>query len=166
METNHKEALLIALKCLFLKDKQLIDLQTYETSISAKLIVYLQPLFPCHDVDHEYDKHGTGPKPITDKAERSERPDIVIHHRDNDDCNLIAMEIKSKDGNADGDQQKLIDLTDKNQSYRYQYGIHIRFKPCPARIETLVVYSNGQKDEHLTNDFREYLKNGAVPVSW
>lgn len=165
MEDDYKEALLVALTTLLQRDSYLIENRTWETSISAKLMAYLQPLFPDYDVDHEYDKHGDLAKIITADAEGAERPDILIHRRGSDEQNLFAIEIKSKERSIRDDLAKLEALTSPTNGYGYTYGIHIHFRHNPPRIHSIRLYSNGVINQEQQEELRAYLVNGNLPMT-
>lgn len=165
MEDHIKVALLIATRTLLNKDSYLIQISAHERSISTKLMSYLVPLFPDHDVDHEYDKHQENPKLITDGSQRAEMPDIIVHSRGNDGNNLIAMEIKSKEQNDASDKEKLVSLTRQDGNYRYKYGLHIKFSNNPeVRVSAFDVYIDGQINTVETSELKEFLNNNGTPI--
>ncbi len=168
MEQPDKTALGAALEKLFERDGLLLERGAWETTVSAKLVDYLQKEYCDHDVDHEYDKHLENPKLIA--RDRPQRPDIVIHKRGVDDSNHIAIEIKTKESSFEDDEEKLRVLTNKNppnpgRLFGYNYGIHIIFAHKQKRIATITVYTNGLVNADEGNDLRSYLRE-KLPYAW
>ena len=142
----------IALEIFYEKEKFLIDKQVSERALTHKLAEHLQTLFPCYDVDCEYNKVDEGdPKRIMElMAGKLECPndcskcsagkcvvfpDIIVHHRGKDD-NLLVIEAKTEwnENSANHDYEKLKALTSSNK-YHYQLGISFRF--CDNYIKTI-----------------------------
>jgi len=126
MNNEDKNRLYIALKRLFDNDAELIQNKVWETSVSAKLIGYMQDQYADYSVDHEYNKYRDREKLIRPSAKKSERPDIIVHVRNNE-TNFLAIEIKTKKSSIKNDLEKLQYLTSTAGKYRYQYGVHIEF---------------------------------------
>jgi hypothetical protein len=107
-----------AVKVFKKHDKEdLIDKPAHEQAISHRIAYYLENQFPkreCLNIDCEYDRHFEDHKEFNFEKEYEEcdcggcknspdnksdpekrfRPDVLVHSRRNDDCNLIAIEIK------------------------------------------------------------------------
>ena len=82
-----------ALKLLVAKDKQvLLRVDIYEPTISHRIAVYLEDLFPGFDIDCEYNKNLLGDK--KDVNGKKIRPDIIIHKRMTNETNCVMMEVK------------------------------------------------------------------------
>jgi hypothetical protein len=120
--------------CDFMReDKDLINNNANERSISHKLAEYLQNYFRDLKVDCEYNRHGDVVKTLkylknSDKPKDSDPrvfPDIVIHSRGTDRCNLVVIEIKKSNSNQsqDIDEQKLLSFT--GSEYNYQLGVFL-----------------------------------------
>ncbi|MFZ2411553.1 MAG: hypothetical protein WAW23_08285 [Candidatus Methanoperedens sp.] len=107
-----KEKILEALRLFINKDKQkLLQVDIYEPTISHRIAVYLEGLFPDYDIDCEYNKNLHGEK--KDVNGKKIRPDIIIHKRLNDTDNCVIIEIKKNGKNsklAKIDIQKLKDM--------------------------------------------------------
>ena len=92
----------------FERDRELLELDTSERSMTHKLAEYLQQEFPHWNVDCEYNRGGHDPKLLRwDQCDHSNEesgrvsPDIVIHQRGT--CNnLVVIEAKKSNGRNDG----------------------------------------------------------------
>ncbi|HEC93341.1 MAG TPA: hypothetical protein ENI51_10170 [Candidatus Atribacteria bacterium] len=101
----------------------LMSVDIYEPTISHRIAVYLEGLFPNYDVDCEYSKNLNAPK--TNSTGDKIRPDIIIHKRGTDD-NLCIIEVKKagKDSkNGKNDREKLTDAV--NRGLNYKLGVYI-----------------------------------------
>ena len=114
-----------ALKMFIIKDRQvLLRVDIYEPTISHRIAVYLEGLFPEFDIDCEYNKTLLGDKKnIEDKKIR---PDIIIHKRGNNYDNSVILEIKKSGKNsklAKADIEKLKSCM--TGSLNYDLGVFI-----------------------------------------
>jgi hypothetical protein len=110
-------------------DQELLRIGAAERSIAFHIARHLIELFPAHNVDVEYNKHGVDPKRVhwdSDcrvAAEPLICPDIVIHRRRTNEANLLVVEIK-RDGASERtvacDRQKLAVIRDQ---YRYRFSL-------------------------------------------
>jgi len=95
-----------ALKLFITKDKQaLLQVDIYEPTISHRIAVYLEELFPEFDIDCEYNKTLLGKKKtlLGKKKNRNGkkiRPDIIIHVRGTNEDNSVILEIKKSGKNS------------------------------------------------------------------
>lgn len=104
-----------ALDRLLSDDIELLEHNAGERAIGGKLAAYLAILFPEHNVDVEYDRHGLEPKAVDLPADcrgggrKRIIPDIVVHQRGVDDDNLLAVELKKETNreSRDCDRAKL-----------------------------------------------------------
>jgi len=88
-----------ALKLFIAKDKQaLLRVDIYEPTISHRIAVYLEELFPEFDIDCEYNKTLLGKK--KDMNGKKIRPDIIIHTRMTNVANSVIVEIKKSGRNS------------------------------------------------------------------
>lgn len=88
-----------ALKLFIAKDKQgLLHVDIYEPTISHRIAVYLEDLFPGFDIDCEYNKTLLGKK--KDMNGKKIRPDIIIHKRMTNEANNVILEIKKNGKNS------------------------------------------------------------------
>ena len=106
-------------------DRQLLENDAHERTICARLAMYLQFVFPGYHVDVEYNRHGMDPKRIGVNPEGGEErvfPDVIVHHRGNDDSNLLVMELKKSTNpeSRDADRRKLNHLVEE---YRYEFAV-------------------------------------------
>jgi len=116
-----KKAVQTALQSIVDKDSDLLERNAGERAIAGRLAIYLAAVFPDHDVDVEYDRHGLDRKTLDlppvcrGGGRRKVIPDIVVHRRGTDDSNLLAIEIK-KETNAESrecDRAKLRGMRDQ-----------------------------------------------------
>lgn len=132
-----------AIERLFLRDKDLFLLDVNERSISHKLAAYLQDEFEGEwDVDCEYNRRNHDNENIKkvlmglcrtsdevgldDTMEQTVFPDIIVHHRDNND-NCLVIEIK-KTSNARGKNCDLEKLRAFKQQLNYEHTLYLQFR--------------------------------------
>ena len=111
-----------ALEDFLKQDKELLEININERTISHKLAEHLQRQFDGYNVDCEYNRYGDDVKKITrifDKAGVHTNPDdingitvypdIIVHRRrSKDKDNLLVIEVK-KSNNSLGETGKNID---------------------------------------------------------
>jgi hypothetical protein len=145
MDTNIRRRLRKCLEELVKRDRDLLDNDVNERSITHKLAEHIQREFRHWHVDCEYNRKGHVPKTLEgkylaricpdDTYARTVYPDIIIHHRGTPD-NLVAIEVKKRT-NPDG-----LDIDrDKLAGYREEH----RYK------NTILVVLDGAKytlEEH------------------
>lgn len=89
-----------AYEALLTDHSLLLEYNASERAIASKLQGLLSGVFPSHEVDFEYNRHGMDPKrihwPGSVSAEPTELviPDLVIHRRGTDARNLLVIEVK------------------------------------------------------------------------
>ena len=102
-----EEKVQCALSMLFKKDSYLLKKDVNERSITHRLGIYLQELFPLWDVDCEYNRicdvkkslkylyqgNLTDEEPHEDTKGKTVFPDIIVHKRGRQ-CNLLVVEVK------------------------------------------------------------------------
>ncbi len=132
-----------AIDLLFLHDAILLKLDVNERSISHKLAAYLQIEFEGEwDVDCEYNRRNhdhenviktlSGLPEYRDQVEIDDTnaqtvyPDIIVHHRDNND-NCLVIEIK-KTSNARGKNFDLVKLRAYKQQLHYKHTLYLQLK--------------------------------------
>jgi hypothetical protein len=101
---------IIAAVCeLYRSDRELLQVDANERSITHKLAEYLQPEFPNWNVDCEYNRCGVEPKRLRagpwcvrpdDIEAKTVFPDIVINRRFMNQ-NLAVIEVKKTNGHGD-----------------------------------------------------------------
>lgn len=123
------------LKKLRKLDKQLLDINVNERTITHKLAEYLQQNFPEFNVDCEYNRFEDLIKKLelpkdkinwNDTEAKSVFPDIIVHKRGTQEYNLLVIEIK-KSSNinlSDFDQMKLHIF--RQEPYNYTFGLFLR----------------------------------------
>ena len=93
-------------------DLHLLMANVSERTICARLAEHLRSVFPEYHVDVEYNRHGMDPKQIAVNPAGENKlvyPDVIVHHRGNDDGNLLVMELKKSTNpqSRDDDRSKL-----------------------------------------------------------
>lgn len=153
-----KERVIAAICTLYRHDQELLDVDASERSITHKLAEYLQRAFPKWNVDCEYNRRGTEPKRLQfdswavradDTEAKTVFPDIIVHQRLTEH-NLIVVEVKKANGQADTkDVEKLLAFTE-TQGYQYEYGLLLRLDATgPSRLE---LYQQGCRQDDWTGD--------------
>lgn len=123
---------LCALSILFERDHHLLRVDVNERSITHRLGIYLQELFPLWDVDCEYNRHNDETKRLSipkrlkglyhtrirsdDTKGKTVFPDIIVHERGTD-CNLLVVEVKKTNSDVDD----AVDIR-KLRAFREQLG--------------------------------------------
>ena len=138
-----------SLKQLVAQDIYLLERNLHERTITHKLAEILQPLFPEWNVDCEYNRDGHDSKrvkidsdPIPDAqldAGSNVFPDIIIHHRGNNEYNLLIIEAKKRH-NFNG----CIDDYDRKKIEAFKADLHYR---CGAAITFFVGEVEGERIE-------------------
>jgi hypothetical protein len=123
-----------ALASLIKRDAQLLEFNVNERSVSHRLALYLQALFPDWDVDCEYNRDMADPKVLEkpddaiawdDTDAKTVFPDVIVHIRGSDH-NLLVIEMK-KTGHgpkADFDRDKIGAYLNQ---FGYRFGVFIPF---------------------------------------
>jgi hypothetical protein len=122
-----------AISRLLEEDKFLLQNDLNERTITHRLAMYLQDLFPDWNVDCEYNRHHDKPKRLHFLVGNTQRddtqastvfPDIIVHHRNTDE-NLLVVEIKKSTNPLpmDDDLAKLIAF---REELYYRYALFIR----------------------------------------
>jgi len=117
-----------ALKKLIKNDLELINRKLREECINHKLAQYIEKEFKDYkiktNVDLEYDKSFEDPKYYVDDSGTriNIRPDIIVHERNSNKTNLIALECK-KGYSSKNDRIKLYKLLSKPYKYRKTYSV-------------------------------------------
>lgn len=130
-------------------DKDLLDININERTITHKLAEYLQEHFPEFKVDCEYNRYRNYIKRIRSEQDRSREivnlsdiklakliwenkeadtiyPDIIVHKRGTQENNLLVIEVKksSNRDTGDSDKKKIEELM--NRPYNYNFGLFLR----------------------------------------
>lgn len=152
-----REKVMKAVNLFIDNDIKLLESSAHEQAISHRIGVYLESLFESEklNIDCEYNKHLDEPKKIdlynldpnlcenckcnscrfvikgnlNEIPERGFRPDILVHKRETDGFNLIAIEVK-KDKECPFDEAKLKALTkplNDYGEYGYELGVFVWF---------------------------------------
>lgn len=154
-----KELIRDCLLEIFYRDSLLLDRTVREESINHRLAFYFETIFTriVHDdmfymVDLEYNKNiSRSDKEIElDNGQViSIRPDIIIHQRQDNNNNLLAVEAKLI-SLRNHDRQKMIKLLHPPFNYRYTAGIRYN----PERSYFSYEICRLEKDEIITETFK------------
>lgn len=157
-----KKRVIAAICALYRHDRELLDIDANERSITHKLAEHLQREFPCWHVDCEYNRRGLDSKrlntnwqcrPDDTEAERV-FPDIIVHRRGTHE-NLIVIEVKKAGGQEEThDITKLKAFT--GPCYQYQYGLFLSLGSNGAcEVE---LYQDATQHKNWTDELRNALK--------
>jgi len=132
-----------ALNQLLSDDIDLLERNAAERAIGGRLAAHLAVLFPEHNVDVEYDRHGLEPQAVElppycrGGGRKRVIPDIVVHQRGIDDENLLVVELKKETNreSRDCDRAKLHALRDQ---LRYQAAVFIDLPAGPEAKDRAV----------------------------
>ena len=131
-----------ALDTFIENDKEyLMDVGIYEPTISHRIAVYLEPLFPSWNIDCEYNKNLKGIKKRRNGS--NIRPDIIIHKINTND-NSVIIEVKkcgSMSKLAEKDRKKLNDCI--RGTLGYNLGVFIGV--LKSRIDVCWIEGNNEK---------------------
>jgi len=83
-----------ATEILYGKEKELIEGQTHEQTIAARIMLHLQHLLPLWHVDVEFNRQGEDRVTKRDATGTPRKPDIIIHRRGPQGPNLALVLIK------------------------------------------------------------------------
>ncbi len=141
-------------------DHTLLNLKVYEPAISHRIAVYLEQEFSSADLnfDCEYNKHKHSSKMIPNG--KNIRPDILVHKRDSNDKNLLALEIK-KYRRWKPDEDKLKILTDQNGEFKYALGVFVYFPSNKPKMEWFCSGSEISSEPVFSKNYIQ--KNISVP---
>ena len=133
---NHETVdarLQVALEALEVNDGFLLEHAVGERCIAAKLAVYLGGVFPSHDVDVEYNKHGVDPKVLdvdlpdgTQLKDQLVIPDVVVHRRGSDNHNVLVIEMKKNGSSEEAVRYDRAKLRAFKGHLGYQFGALIQ----------------------------------------
>ena len=118
-----------ALDELYEKDQYLLEHDVHERTIVFRLGHYLQTLmdaigeFQDFNLDFEYNRNGRQPKRTPANPQNGAFPDLIMHQRGSNKCNLLIMEFKPL-WNTDtrDDCKKLQQFIDPRDRYNYLCG--------------------------------------------
>ena len=117
-----------AYQMLIEKDGHLLKVDANKRSITHRLAIYLEAVFPEYDIDCEYNRDGFNSKRLIGYKKKIDSddtngvtvfPDIIIHRRGKRD-NFIVIEAKKLSNTDDSDKEKL-DIYKSELLYKYAY---------------------------------------------
>lgn len=116
------------------QDFGLLEIDANERTLTHRVAIYLQDLFPDMDVDCEYNRDDHDPKEMFlpggdgdayDTDAQTVYPDIIVHRRKTRD-NLLVMEFKKTSSRVD-DRKDFLKLHEYKRQLNYQYAIFVEF---------------------------------------
>lgn len=139
-----------ALELVYQKDRALITHQANERSIVFRFGLYLYEIiknsnFSDFDIDVEYNRNGYDAKRIPSRPNGS-YPDLIIHCRTSNECNLLVLEFKTEwsNQNQQDDESKIRDFMNKDGEYKFRYGATILIKEDDFNINWIEPYCEKQ----------------------
>ena len=132
-----------AIQKLIDHDRPLLEIDVNERTITHRLAIYIEELFPEWKVDCEYNRlfdqskqivvtkkilsmEGNGTTSVTDEHAKTVYPDIIIHHRISTD-NLVIIEVK-KTTNRTPDNADIGKLQAYKEQIGYVYAVFLRLR--------------------------------------
>jgi hypothetical protein len=144
-----EERVRAALDTLLEQDGFLLFADVNERSITHRLAMYLQSLFPEWNVDCEYNRDGHDPKeldlPVSganeyDTDATTVYPDIIVHKRDSQN-NLLVIEAKKSTSSRRDIQFDLVKLEQYRRQLRYEHALFVEFvtavKPPTYHLQSI-----------------------------
>lgn len=134
MERNQLDEIISrCLEKLYDQRGQMLAQDVGERTICGKLAMLMDPMFPAHSVDIEYNRKGPGlePKDIEMPDENGHLttnrvfPDIIVHEPGNNLRNLLVVEVK-KSTNPFGDEHDHAKLRAFCDQFHYKNGLFLR----------------------------------------
>lgn len=139
---NLRNSIIRALSIVYEKDKALLadEINVCERSLMHRFTHYFMdiieggvlPQWRGLNVDGEYNREFDESMDRFVAKELSKScvyPDVILHKRGDNSCNLCVIEFKKagKNANSSRDKEKLKGLTHPNGKFKYKYGIYIEF---------------------------------------
>jgi Holliday junction resolvase len=155
-----------AVSQLIERDNKIIERKLKEECINHRLALYIQGNLPiCLSwvmVDVEYDKNYDKPKEIegSNGEKYKIRPDILVHKREDNYNNMIAIECKKRHLNK-LDKIKLKKLLEPPYSYKLSLGIS--YQPKKKYFLFYVPMQNNFKIFHF-DKFKKEIKEGLDAI--
>jgi hypothetical protein len=124
-------------KRLFAEDGFLLEANAAERTVAARLAVYLEPHFPGHHVNVEYNRHGLLPKRLNLPGYGGQKlilPDVVVHRQRHDEQNLLVIQVKKETNHESRDYDRAV-IAGLKQDYGYAWGVLIDLPAGPGATE-------------------------------
>lgn len=179
-----KGCLVNAVRELQTQDKDLLNLNANERSLTHRLAIYLerQINFLQNEstkwtVDCEYNRDNSDPKRMTfglsnelisthDLMAKTVYPDIIVHRRGQSgrENNFAVFEVKKINSSEDTstealhDFEKLKAFTSASQEFQYQYGFYLQFNTVGLTQVTLFVDGERVENEQALKHLSEAIK--------
>lgn len=151
IEINHiSEIVCSCLSKLYENDLELIHRSGLERSLSFRFGLYFNEKIKSLNwlseldlnLDLEYGKNGNNSKLIVSRN-YGVQPDLILHRRGNNDENYLIIEFKGwwNKENRQKDRDKIKDLVNQNEEYRYGLGLLVELNENDFFMETIIDYN-------------------------
>ena len=149
-----------ALCGFFESDRDLLERCANERSITHKLAEHLQCQFEWLRVDCEYNRHGLCVKRLDGPTKVY--PDIVVHRRGDDKCNLLVIEAKKSDNKRyiEEDRCKLQGFTNPHGKYKYKFGLLLVFDVGNKQVCHIECFQKGKERKSTVWDCLRGFRGG------
>lgn len=160
-----KQCVIAAVVSLYRHDRELLEINANERSITHKLAEYLQREFPNWNVDCEYNRRGREIKRLSfefgeeikpdDIEAKTIFPDIIVHQR-GAQLNLLIVEVKKNRGMQTTRDKEKLEAFGRDPAYGYKYGLFLCLgsKGCTE----VLVYKNSKIETDLATEVQKRLK--------
>jgi hypothetical protein len=127
-----REAFNAALNKLHDRDLNLLAMGAHEQAICHRVGVYLDAMTDLN-VDCEYNRDMMDAKRL--RSGNRFRPDIIVHRRFSNEENLLVVEAKATARGGRTDLDRLKELVNQRERYRYFTGVFIMFINHRDRVQ-------------------------------
>lgn len=125
-----------ALKILYRAERELISDESHEQTISARLMLHLQHLFPDWNIDVEFNRQGENRDPKTDMAGNKRKPDIIIHKRGPKGPNIAVILVKCEWNNEPRENDEKVVRSIKIK-HRYQHAFILEINKNKFNLKSI-----------------------------
>ena len=159
-----KQRVIAAVCNLYRHDRDLLDIDANERSITHKLAEQLQREFPDWHVDCEYNRRRDAVKRIQlvfgeikadDPEAETVFPDIIVHQRCTEQ-NLLVIEVKKNNGQKDIRDIKKLKAFTTRLEYQYQHGLFLRLDK--TSVVEFELYQRGRPSDAWAVTLQSALK--------
>lgn len=165
-----KQRVIAAVVNLYRYDRELLEINANERSITHKLAEYLQREFPNWNVDCEYNRRWDPENDEVvvktmnvefdrinpeDKEAKTVYPDIIVHQR-RTKINLLVIEVKKEGGTENTQDKEKLRSFGNDPLYAYCYGIFLRLGSSGC-VEALI-FENSRAEIQWTSYVQDRLK--------
>lgn len=116
-----------ALVILYRTEKEIIDRESHEQTISARLMLHLQHLLPEWNIDVEFNRQGENRETKTDETGAKRKPDLIIHKRGPAGPNLAVILVKCEwNKKRREDDKKVVQSIKTKHEYQAAFLLEIK----------------------------------------